>query len=116
MNLQSAIHVLVDFADGGLIAASVAVVGCREDRDNVALVTPIVAIHHKLMGTGNSCQTIRMVELLRDVLTERIAGTTRGDTPAASVVRVRPEQVADGTLVGHLLHAVQLTDLIKGIN
>ena len=47
-----------------------------------------------------------MVELLADILTERVASTARTDTPTAAIVRIRPQQVAHWTLVGHLLHAV----------
>ena len=57
-----------------------------------------------------------MVELLRDVLTETIAGAARADTPTTSVIGVGPEQVADWTLVRRLLHAIKLADLIERVN
>lgn len=57
-----------------------------------------------------------MVEGFRDVLTERVAGTTRRDAPATPVVRVRPQQVAHRTLVGDLLDSVERPNVIEGIN
>ena len=57
-----------------------------------------------------------MVELLRDVLTETIAGAARADTPTTSIIGVGPEQVADWTLVWRLLHAVQLADLVERVD
>ena len=38
------IHLLINFHDAGLIAASVAVVGGREDGHNLLFVRPIVAL------------------------------------------------------------------------
>lgn len=64
------LHELIDFHDGSFVTAAVAVVGRREDGDDVAVVRPIVAIHDELMGSGDQLQVVRMVELFRDVLTE----------------------------------------------
>ena len=110
------LHELVDFHYGGLVAAPIAVVRGGEDGDNVALMRPVVAVHDELMGARDSSQVVRVVELLANVLSEAVAGATRADTPTASVVRVRPEQVADRSLVRRLLHSVQLTDLIERVN
>ena len=57
-HLQVKLHVLIDFHDGGLVAATVAVIRCGEDRHHIALVSPIVAVHDQLMGTSDSCQVI----------------------------------------------------------
>ena len=57
-DLQVKLHVLIDFHDGGLVAATVTVVRCGEDRHHIALVSPIVAVHDQLMGTSDPCQVI----------------------------------------------------------
>ena len=67
------------------------------------------------MCPADQLQPIRLVELLGDVLTERVAGTTRRNTPTHSVVRVRPEQVANRALVRHLLLSIESLDLVKCI-
>lgn len=113
---EVAVHVLVDFHNSSLIATSVAVVRSREDSHDVALMTPIVAIHHELMGTSNPGEAVSMVELLRDVLAERVASTTGRNTPTATIIGVRPEQIADRALMGNLLHAIELSDLVEGID
>jgi len=110
------LHELVDFHYGGLVTAPIAVVGCGENGDYVAFVRPVVAIHDELVGARDSCQVVRVVELLANVLPEAVPGTARADTPATSVVRVRPEQVADRPLVWRLLHSVQLADLVQRVN
>ena len=77
---------------------------------------PVVAAHNKLMSTRYQFQSICMVELFRDVLTERVASTSGRDAPAAAVVGIRPKQVADGSFVGNFLHTVELTNLVEGVD
>lgn len=113
---ERVLHELVDFHDGRLVTATVAVVGRREDGDDIAVVRPVVAVHDELMGSGDELQVVRMVELLRDVLAERVAGTTRRDTPAASVIGVGPEEIADGTLVRNFHEAVELSNLVESVD
>ena len=52
------LHELVDLHYGGFVTASVAVVGRGEDRHDVALVRPVVAVHDQLMGAGDARQVI----------------------------------------------------------
>ena len=115
-DLQIILHELVNLHYRGLVATSVAVVRSGEDCHDITLVCPVVSVHDQLMRSGNSRQVIRVVELLRDVLAETIASTTRADTPTTSVIGVGPEQVADWTFVRRLLHAVQLADLVKCVD
>ena len=82
--------------------ASVAVVGRGEDSDGVLLVRPGVALHDELVRTRDQVEAVGVVELLAYVLPESVSGAARRDAPAAAVVRVGPEQVAHGTLVGDL--------------
>ena len=114
--LQCAVHMFVDFHNGGLVTASVAVIWCGEDSDDVALVTPIVSVHDELMGASNSLKAVCLVKLLGNVLTEGIASTTRRDAPTAAVIRVRPKQVANWAFMRHLLNAIELTNLVKRVN
>ena len=59
---------VVQLHDGGLVAAAVAVVGGGEDGDHVAVVGPVVALHHQLMSPTHQGQAVRMVECLGYVL------------------------------------------------
>ena len=110
------LHEFIDLHNGGLVSATVAVVRCREDSDNVALVSPVVAVHDELMGTCDPSEIVRVVELLRDVLTEAIASTTWRNTPTAPLIGIRPKQVANGAFVRSLLNAIELANLIKGVD
>ena len=59
---------VVQLHDGGLVAAAVAVVGGGEDGDHVAVVGPVVALHHQLVGAGHQGQPVRVVESLGYIL------------------------------------------------
>ena len=110
------LHELVYLHYGGIVSTSVAVVWRRENCDHVALVCPVVTTHDQLMGAGDSLQVVRVIELLRDILSETIASSSWRDTPTTSVIRVGPEQVADRSFVGCLLDTIQLSDLIQSVN
>lgn len=68
------------------------------------------------MGARNERETVVVVERLRDVLAERVSGTSGRNSPAAPVVGVGPEQVAHGTLVRHLLYPVQRANVVQRVN
>ena len=68
------------------------------------------------MRTCNPCQVIRVVELLRNVLTEAIACTAGADAPTTPVIGVRPEKVTNGSFVRGLLDAIKLTDLVQCVD
>mmetsp|Transcript_61485 Transcript_61485/g.140589 ORF Transcript_61485/g.140589 Transcript_61485/m.140589 type:complete len:217 (+) Transcript_61485:95-745(+) len=108
-------QVLVNLHDRGLVPTAVAVVGSREDGHGVAVVAPAIPLHDELVRTGDELEPVGVIELLRDVLPERVAGTARRDAPTAPVVRIRPEQVAHGPLVGHLLNSVELPDVVQRV-
>jgi len=109
------LEVLVDLEDGGLVATTVAIVGCAEYGDGVSVVAPRETLHCQLMRARDEHQPIVVVELLGDVLPKRVPRATRRNAPSGSVVRIRPEQIAHGTLVWHLLSR-QLTNLIEQID
>lgn len=55
-------------------------------------------LHNQLVGTGHKREAVGVVEGLRDVLAEGVAGATGRDAPAAAVIGVGPQQVTHGTL------------------
>jgi len=57
-------HVFVEFHDGCLVTAAVAVVGSGEDGDDALLVAPVVALHDELMRSGDERETVGTIELL----------------------------------------------------
>ena len=113
---ESVLHELVNLHYSGFVTASVTVVWCWEHCDDVSIVWPVVSIHYKLMCSGNQFKVVRMVELFRDILPERVSGTSWRDTPSASVIWVGPEKITDWTLVWHLHDSIELLDLIKGVD
>ena len=89
-----------------------------------ALQNRAAHLHDKLVSARNQRQAVVVVELLRDVLAERVPvqhpnvsnsqvqllkcvlpSATRRDAPSRAVIGVRPQQVAHRALVRHLLRA-----------
>jgi len=57
---QGVLHVFVNLHDGRLVAAAVAVVGCREDGDDVSVVRPVAASDDdRVSGPAPSTRTGR---------------------------------------------------------
>lgn len=103
---------LVELENGGHVAASVAVVGRRPDGEHGLGEMPLVALHDELMRAAYEIDAVRVVELRDHVGAEQVAGAARAHAPADDLLRVGPEQVAHGTLVRHLLFAIDRPDLI----
>jgi len=114
--LQIEFHKFVDLHDGSFVSASVAVIRSGKDSHNIPFVCPVVSIHHKLMSASDSSQAVRVVELFGNILAERVASTSWAYAPTASVIGVRPQQIADRAFVGHFLNAIELSNLVKSIN
>jgi len=70
-------HKFVNFHDCGFVTATVAVVGRGEDRDHIALVRPVIAVHDELMGSCDTYQVVGVIKLFTNILAEGVAGTTR---------------------------------------
>jgi hypothetical protein len=110
------LHELINFHNSCFVTTSVAVVGSGEDGDYVSFVSPVVAVHDQLMSSSYSDEAIGVVELLRDILSERITSSSGGDTPTASVIRVGPEQVTDRAFMRYFLDSVELLNLVKSVD
>ena len=68
------------------------------------------------MGPRNERQTVVVIESLRNVLSECIAGAARRDTPPTTVIRIRPEEIAHWSFVWDLLHPVDRPHMVKSVN
>ena len=68
------------------------------------------------MSSSYSDEAIGVVELLRDILSERITSSSGGDTPTASVIRVGPKQVTDRAFMRYFLDSVELLNLVKSVD
>ena len=110
------LQVIIQFHDGCLIAASIAVVGSREDGHDLTIMAPVVAFHDQLMSSCNQRQAVRVIERLRDVLAKGVASSARRDAPAAAVIWIRPQQVTHGPFMGHLLQSIQSANVVQRVN
>jgi hypothetical protein len=91
--LAAGIDRVVDFHNGSLVAASVAVIRSRKDSHYRFVVLPLVTLHHQLMGTGNKVESINVGKLFRNVLSKGVTGATRRNTPTATEKGDRKEEL-----------------------
>lgn len=107
----------IEGQDRSDVAASVAVVGRRPHGHQVLLGEhELVALLHQLMRSANQLQLVDTHKLVGGVGTKQPASTTRANLPALDILGIRPHQVAESTLVGDLLVAVDGSDLIEGLD
>lgn len=57
-----------------------------------------------------------MIKCFRDILPECVSSTTGGDTPAASVVGVTPQQIAHGALVRNFLDPIEGANVVESVD
>lgn len=111
--LQASFQMVINFHYGSLVAASVAIVWGRKKGDHRMILSPVIAIHDKLVGPCDHLETIALVKCLRDVHPKSIACASRRDAPSVAVVRIGPQQIAHGALVGDLLYSIYFAYLVK---
>lgn len=71
------IHLLVNLHDPRFIAAPITVIRRRKYSHYLLLVTPVEAVHDKLMRPCYQLKTVCVIKILRDVLAEGESGATR---------------------------------------
>lgn len=68
------------------------------------------------MGPCYQSQAVVVVERLRDILSKSVPGATRRDSPSTSIVWIRPEEIAHGSFVRHLLNAIKRTNIVQSVD
>lgn len=68
------------------------------------------------MSPANEFQIIPVIELLGNVLSKVISSASEALGPSGLVEGIAPEQVANGTVNGHLLDSVQGPYMIQSVN
>lgn len=109
------IQVLVDRHDGCYVSAAVAVVGCRPHCNHRVLwKVEFVTLVHKLMSSGDEFQSVDVVELCRNLVSEQPSSSTRADGPRINVLGITPHKITEGTLMRNLLCTSNNADLVDG--
>lgn len=123
------VQILADVHDRSHVTAAIAVIRSRPDSDNGLLREVILSTFRikfkshewlpylitfvdKLVSTSNELQAIDMVELGCDLITKEPASATGRDSPSINVLRIAPDEIAEGTLMRNLLSTGDDTNLI----
>jgi hypothetical protein len=110
-------HLLVDVENRRDVSASVAVVGCGPDGDEVLVLEPVSeAVHHELMGAGDQLKVVDVVEFGSDTGSEEPASASWGESPSLNLFWIGPHEVAEGALVRDLHTAFEQADLVEGLD
>ena len=125
------IEVFSDVHDGGDITATVAVIWSRPDGNNRLLremvlhdvsirftlpyivISYLITLVYKLMGTGNELKSIDLVELGCDLVSKQPSSSTGRNGPGFHIFRITPDQITKRTLVRNLLGTGDDADLIQ---
>lgn len=102
-NLERAEQALVHTHHRTGVVELATVVGCREQRDQLAFAKELVAVLDDLVSSADQIHVVLLQESRNDVGTEGEGDTAIVFTPACDVlVRIRPEQIAEKTAIGNL--------------
>ena len=104
-----------EFKGSCLVAAAIAVVRSGEDGHALVLVGVAVALHHQLMGPAYCLQVVFAQKFLTDIFAPTVSSASGGRAEAslALVSGVRPEEVAEGTIMRDILEAIDVSELIE---
>ena len=73
-------------------------------------------VHHQLMSSCYHFEVVIVIKLLCDVLAKSVASPPRVDSPAASVVGIRPQKIAHWSLMRNFLNSINSLDIVQGLN
>lgn len=68
------------------------------------------------MRASNQRQVVPVIELFNDIAAEEKPGAAGAEPPALDLVRVGPEEVTHGAVVGHFLFAVDEADFVDFVD
>lgn len=115
-DLEGAHQSLIDTHHGTGVVKLSAVVGGREERDELALGKELVSLLDDLVGAADEVELLALQEGIHNVGTKGVRDTTVVLTPSGDLaVRVGPEQVAEETVVGDIGGADDALDLLHGL-
>jgi len=88
-------QVVVHHKDGPAVVEDVAVVGGRENGDQLAVGEELVAILHHLVGADDQVELVLQQEALHYSSSKGVADSAIVGRPGASgLIRIRPEEIA----------------------
>lgn len=116
-DVEEALAGVADLEDAGHVAAAVAVVGGAPDGAQVVVVEDLEALLAELVGAQDVGHAVDGEELLDDAGAEGVAGAAGAQGEFVALrVRVGPDEVGHGALVGDLAEAVDDLDLVDGVD
>ena len=116
-NVEGSGQFVVDVQNRSDISASVAIVWCGPNSDEVLISKPVLeSVHDKLMCSGDQRNVIDVIEFGGDLGSEEPSSSSRGHGPGFDVLWVRPHKVAEWTFMRDFHSSVDESYLIDGLD
>ncbi len=94
------IQVIIQLENRCHVSATIAVIRCRPNRYDCLIEHQLIPFQNQLMCSRDQVEIVRVGKALNYVTSEEEACTSGAHSPAGNVVRVGPEEVAHGSIVG----------------
>lgn len=116
-DVEVSFHMFVNVQDWSDISASVAVVRCWPNCNQILISEPVFeSVHNQLMGASNQLQLIYVVELRSHTGSKQPACSSWRKWPAINVIGVRPHEIWEWTFMWEFHASFKQSDLVKGLD
>ncbi len=116
-DIKLIIQFFVYLHNTGEVITPVAIIGRGPYGHEVLFLKPLcVPFLRQLMGSDNKFESIMMIELIDNFMAEEPSGATTATGPGVNLLRVGPHQICKRAFSGNFHPAIQLSNLIKGMN
>lgn len=115
-NLETLPQILIQFQNTRHIPASITVIGCRPHRHQSIVKHTSMSLHDELVRSSNEIQVVPLIEHGHNISSKQIPRSPRRQTPSVDLFRIRPHEIAHGSIVRHLLLPINDAYLIQRIN
>lgn len=111
--VEFATQVLVDFHDGRVIVELAAVVWGAEDRYELTTSEKLVSLFNDLVCSTHKVDIMFFAKSPNDILSKNVGNASVVGRPAVDLIRISPEQIAQDSLIRHVLWPVDSINLSK---
>jgi len=115
-NLEILLQILVKSKNSSYVTTSVAIVRSRPNSYQLFVEHEFVPVMNKLVSARDDFQIIDCDELFCHATSEQPSSSSRGYLPSFDILRIRPHQIAEVSLVRYFLVPVDGSDLVQSTN
>ena len=107
---------VIYFKYSRFVPTTIAVIRGGKYGDELFIMVPGEPIHHQLVCSYDKAESVDIVKLVGDILSECVPCTSRRNTPSFTVLWVTPHEVANRAFVWDFLYACQCSNMVEIID